>query len=378
MTAQIQSSDILWAVLVAVAAWVLGLGIVLLFNRRRPQDSVVVQKGPGGSSEETLDGATQPPAASSTSVPPGVRDAEDISGVLRWLLSETQAESAAFLRLSPGGTERFVVEPRGLDPGAVAILARGAREALVQSTERSRSIDAATRWLGNGGSKAIVLQGAPSGVAAEPLQFARFAIEWMGTTREGGATQGVEDRVRAIPGVAWAELTEDSPERVRVMVAENVDPAMIEDALENAVSGTGVGLRWVQPTSPAVARARLLGLTVEVDGKASAEVRLDWKGQELRGRGYGAASPAGRYEAAAHAVADALRPLLATDVVVEGLYAHHHHGTELLVAVVSVEDERLVGAVPTQSEDRDVGAARAVLDAVNRRLSEIAGGSGRI
>jgi hypothetical protein len=65
-------------------------------------------------------------------------------------------------------------------------------------------------------------------------------------------------------------------------------------------------------------------------------------------------------------------------VVVEGLYAHHHHGTELLVAVVSVEDERLVGAVPTQSEDRDVGAARAVLDAVNRRLSEIAGGSGRI
>ena len=37
-----------------------------------------------------------------------------------------------------------------------------------------------------------------------------------------------------------------------------------------------------------------------------------------------------------------------------------------------------VGAVPAQSEDRDVGAARAVLDALNRRLSEIAGGSGRI
>jgi hypothetical protein len=266
MAAQIQSSDIVWAVLVAVAAWVLGLGIVLLFNRRRPQDSVVVQKRPGRPAGETVEAATQPPAATDMSVPPGVRDAEDIAGVLRWLLSETQAESAAFLRLSPGGTERFVVQPRGLDPGAVAILARGAREALVQSTERSRSIDAATRWLGTGGSKAIVLQGAPPGAAAEPLQFARFAIEWMGTTREGGAAQGVEDRVRAVPGVAWAELTEDSPGRVRVMVGENVDPAMIEAALENAVSGTGVGLRWVQPSSLAVARARLLGLSVEGDG----------------------------------------------------------------------------------------------------------------
>jgi hypothetical protein len=162
------------------------------------------------------------------------------------------------------------------------------------------------------------------------------------------------------------------------MLAENVDPNMVEDALETVVSGTGVSLRWVRPSSPPVPRAKLLGLTVDGEGKTSAEVRLDWKGQELRGRAHGAASPAGRYQAAARAVADALRPLLATDVVVEGLYAHHHHGTELLVAVVSVDDERLVGAVPAQSEDRDVGAARAVLDALNRRLSEIAGGSGRI
>ena len=377
MTAQLQASDIVWAVLVAVAAWVLGLGIVLLFNRRRPEDSVTVQKEPRRRSEEVPDGATEP-TGETPPVPASVRDAGDITGVLRWLLSETQADSAAFLRLSPGGTERFVVEPRGLDPGAVATLAQGAREALVQSTERPHSIDAATRWLGTGGSKAIVLQGTPSGAAAEPLQFARFAIEWMGTSREGDVAQGVEDRVRAVPGVAWAELTEEAPGAVRVMLAENVDPNMVEDALETVVSGTGVSLRWVRPSVPSVPRARLLGLTVDGDGKSSAEVRLDWKGQELRGRAHGADSPAGRYEAAARAVADALRPLLATDVVVEGLYAHPHHGTELLVAVVSVDDQLLVGAVPTQSEDRDVGAARAVLDALNRRLSEIAGGSGRI
>lgn len=377
MTAQLQASDIVWAVLVAVAAWVVGLGAILLLNRRRPEDSVTIQRGPRRRAEEVPEGATEAPTQTA-SVPAGVRDAEDISGVLRWLLSETQADSAAFLRLSPGGRERFVVEPRGLDPGAVAILARGAREALVQSTERSRSIDAATRWLGTGGSKAIVLQGTPSGAAAEPLQFARFAIEWMGTSREGDSAQGVEDRVRSVPGVAWAELNEESPGSVRVMLAENVDPNMVEDALETVVSGTGVSLRWVRPSSPPVPRAKLLGLTVDGEGKTSAEVRLDWKGQELRGRAHGAASPAGRYQAAARAVADALRPLLATDVVVEGLYAHHHHGTELLVAVVSVDDERLVGAVPAQSEDRDVGAARAVLDALNRRLSEIAGGSGRI
>jgi hypothetical protein len=376
MTAQLQASDIVWAVLVAVAAWVLGLGIVLLFNRRRPADSVIVRKGPRRRLEDLPEETPQTPTPAPT-VPAEVRDAEDISGVLRWLLSETQADSAAFLRLSPGGKERFVVEPRGLDPGAVAVLARGAREALVQSTERSRSIDAATRWLGAGGSKAIVLQGTPPDAAAEPLQFARFAIEWMGTSREGVDAHGVEDRVRAVPGVAWAELTEDAPGAVRVMLAENVDPNMVEDALENVVSGTGVSLRWVRPASPAVPRARLLGLTVEGDGKASAEVRLDWRGTELRGRAH-VTDPAGRYQAAARAVADALRPLLHTDVVVEGLYAHHHHGTELLVAVVSVDDERLVGAVPAQSEDRDVGAARAVLDALNRRLSEIAGGSGRI
>jgi hypothetical protein len=376
MTAQLQASDIVWAVLVAVAAWVLGLGIVLLFNRRRPEDSVTLKRGEATSPQET----PEPLPESSTQAPPvpaAVRDAEDISGVLRWLLSETQADSAAFLRLSPGGAERFVVEPRGLDPGAVAVLARAAREALVQSTERSRSIDAATRWLGNGGSKAIVLQGTPSGVAAEPLQFARFAIEWIGTSREGDVAQGVEGRARAVPGVAWAELTDGSPASMKVMLAENVDQNMVADALENVVSGTGVALRWVRPTT-AVPRARLLGLTIDGNGKSSAEVRLDWKGQELRGRAHGADSPGGRYQAAARAVADALRPLLATDVVVEGLYSHHHHGTELLVAVVSVEDERLVGAVPAQSEDRDVGAARAVLDALNRRLSEIAGGSGRI
>jgi hypothetical protein len=377
MTAQLQASDIVWAVLVAVAAWMIGLGAIVFFNRKRPEDSVTVEKGPRRRSQDSVDPAVATPAVPPP-VPREVRDADDISGVLRWLLSETQADSAAFLGLSPGGKERFVVEPRGLDPGVVAVLARGAREALVQSTERSRSIDAATRWLGSGGSKAIVLKGTPAGAAAEPLQFARFAIEWMGTSRESDAANGIEGRVRAVPGVAWAEASEEAPSSVRVMLAENVDPNMVEDALQAAVSGTGAAVRLVGPSAPPVPRARLLGLAPDLEDKEFVAVRLDWRGQELRGRARADGPDSPGYQAAARAVADALRPLLATDVVVEALYAHEHHGTELLVAVVSVDDELLVGAVPNKSEERDVGAARAVLDALNRRLSEIAGGSGRI
>jgi hypothetical protein len=372
--AQIEPSDVAWAVAVAVAAWVLGLGIVLLLSRRR-EGSALAPAGPsaGGLAERP------PSSGPNTPAPAAIRDAEDISGVLRWLLSETQAESGAFLRLSPGGDERLVVEPRGLDPTTVNALARKAREALVRSTNTSPTASAATRWLGSGGSKALVLQGTAAAPAAEPLQFARFAIEWMEASRKEEPAGGLEDRVRAVPGVAWAELTEDSPAAMRVLLGEKADRNKVEDALENAVAGTGVALRVVQPsTQEEQPRARLLGITVDADGQASAEVRLDWKGQELRGRGYGAASPAGRHHAAAHAVADALRPLLASDVVVEGLYAHAHRETELLVVVVTVEEERLVGAVPESSPERHIGAALAVLDAVNRRLSRIAGGSGRI
>jgi hypothetical protein len=374
MVAQIEPSDVAWAVAVAVAAWILGLGIVLLLSRKRGGSALV----PLGLSSAGV-GERPSPASPNALAPAAIRDAEDIAGVLRWLLSETQAESGAFLRLSPGGDERLVVEPRGLDPTTVTSLAQRAREALVRSTNTSPATSAATRWLGSGGSKALVLQGTAAAPAAEPLQFARFAIEWMEASRKEEPVGGLEDQVRAVPGVAWAELTEDSPGAMRVLLAENVDRNMVNKALENAVSGTGVALRLVQPTTQEEqARARLLGITVDADGQASAEVRLDWKGQELRGRGYGAASPAGRHHAAAHAVADALRPLLASDVVVEGLYAHAHRETELLVVVVSVDEERLVGAVPESSPERHVGAALAVLDAVNRRLSRIAGGSGRI
>ncbi len=373
MVAQLEPSDVAWAVAVAVAAWILGLGIVLLISRKRGGSALSPELSSAGVGGQPSSPRPNVPA------PMAIRDAEDIAGVLRWLLSETQAESAAFLRLSPGGEERLVVEPRGLDPTTVTALARRAREALVRSSSTSASGWATTRWLGSGGSKALVLQGTAATPAAEPLQFARFAIEWMEASRKDEPGGGLEDRVRALPGVAWAELTDDSPGAMRVLLAEKVDPTMAEDALKNAVSGTGVALRLVQPSPrEEQPRARLLGITVDADGQASAEVRLDWKGQELRGRGYGSASPAGRHHAAAHAVADALRPLLATDVVVEGLYAHAHRETELLVVVVTVDEERLVGAVPESSPERHIGAALAVLDAVNRRLSRIAGGSGRI
>jgi hypothetical protein len=100
--------------------------------------------------------------------PPGaevfdVREEDAVAGVLRWLLMETEADAAAYLRLGPGGVEQLRVEPRGLDPTGVAGLAGRAHEALMLTgREEHVTTDAATtRWLGVGGSKVLVLEGIP-------------------------------------------------------------------------------------------------------------------------------------------------------------------------------------------------------------------------
>jgi hypothetical protein len=120
-------------------------------------------------------------------------------------------------------------------------------------------------------------------------------------------------------------------------------------------------------------------LSVGEDDESAVDVVLDWKGQSLRGRGLGRSTAAGRTYASALAVADAMKPLLENEVSVEGLYrADTAEDLDVLVVTVSVAGQRYVGAVAAAKGQEDVSGARAVLDALNRRLPEIAGRSGHL
>ncbi|HZA60282.1 MAG TPA: hypothetical protein VE754_01195 [Actinomycetota bacterium] len=361
-------SDAIWAFVIALTVWGAGWGLIALFTRR--SDALpAVDEGPPPAEE-------QPPASPPPDAAPS--EEEHVAGVLRWLITETEADVAIFVRLAPRGGERIVVEPRGLRPATVAVLAQAARDVLIQPSTDQPAGTAVARWLGSGGSKAVLLKGVAPTEAQEPLRFARFAIEWTGTPRGGNGSPGVETRLRSIPGVAWAESDGRDAAEVRVLVGENIDRALVEDAVHASLRATGVRVTWVEPSDDGHApRARLVEVGVDTNGSVKANVALEWRGQELRGRG-NAASIAGRSRAAADAAADALGPLLAGSVAVEGLYTHAHDDEDVVVVVVSLDGERLVGAVQAKEPDADASAARAVLDAVNRRLTLMAGGSGRI
>jgi hypothetical protein len=274
------------------------------------------------------------------------------------------------------------VEPRGLDPTQVATLAGRAHEALVLSgREEHTTTDAATtRWLGVGGSKVLVLEGIPE---LEPvnasLRFARFAIEWLAASRRGTHVSLLEQRVRAVSGIVWAEVIESDPPQVRVMVSGQADPEKTRIQLEEAAAGAHVSIEGIEPEPTREPRARLVDLRMAMNSHATAEVRIHWEGRELKGLGRGRASPAGRLYAAALATADAMKPLLETDLEVRGLYETETDSSEkLLVVSLSVAGEQLVGAVLRGPGQDDTSGARAVLDAVNRRLARLAGRYGQI
>lgn len=343
-----------------------------------------------------------------------------MTGALRWLLVETQADAVAHVQLSPMGTERLWVEPHGLDAASVADMARRAREALVSS--EGAQDEASARWLGSGGSKSIVLTGVVPSMAEEPLRFARSLIEWA-RALETTETNVLEDRLRGIPGVAWAEAVAGEPTTMRVLAAERADHASVRSAVESLLAESGMRLDWLEPSMPPPAperriavpeaveametvdavehvpsavtrgvmevraagaepsaepRLQLVEVTVGANARTTADVRLSWKGLELRGRGHGQPGREGRYFAAAQAAADALRPLLDTDIEVKGLYTATTKDVDVLVAEVTVEGQRYVGAVEDRPSEDYMSGARAVLDAVNRRLTQIAGRSGRI
>ncbi len=304
-----------------------------------------------------------------------------VKAVLRWLVSELDAKAVALLQVAPGSRELLFVEPRGLDATMVMGLARRAREALVSmdAEEWVETDTVLSRWLGVGGSKMILLCGVSPISAAEPLRFARFAIEWACASAPGDAASKLEERVQRIPVVAWAEATDRV---VRVLASEKADTASTRTAVEGEASGAGVAVEWLAgPSSLGSDRIRLLDveLAPDSDDRPLANVRLEWKGAELRGRAQGSTSLLGRYLAAARATVDALKPLIHGNISLEHVQiSHTPNEIELVLVTVLIGSERFVGATIAGPGNEELAAARAVLDALNRRLTFVAGQSGRI
>lgn len=305
-----------------------------------------------------------------------------VGEVLRWLLEESEAESGIYLRLGPRGDELLLVEPRGLPDADVSYLVEHAREIILKGEIASEVNEptAFSRWLGKTGSKIILLRGTSESQASEALRFARFVIEWLSSPK-GDAIPMMEQRVRQVPGVAWAELLETDPPTLRLLYTPEAEPDVTKAEVIRALGPIPIRIEEVgQPSGRGdEPRLRLVDLTVDDEEESAVDVLLDWKGQSLRGRGLGRSTVAGRTYASALAVADAMRPLLDDEVAVESLYrADTAEDLDVLVVTVRVAGQRYVGAVAATKGQEDVSGARAVLDALNRRLPEIAGRSGHL
>lgn len=337
---------------------------------------------PSGSSPRRDEASSRELSEPASGPPAPLEGDATVGEVLRWLLEESEAESGIYLRLSPGGEELLLVEPRGLPGRDIAHLADHAREVILKGEVPPEVNEplAFSRWLGKTGSKIILLRGTSEIQAGDALRFARFVIEWLSSPR-GESAPMVEQRVRQVPGVAWAEMLETDPPTVRVLYAPDADPSLTKAEVVRALGPAPIRLEevGVPPERAEEPRLRLVDLTVGTDDEAAVDVLLDWKGQSLRGRGLGRSTVAGRTYASALAVADAMKPLLDTDVSVEGLYrADTAEEVDVLVVTVTVGGQRYVGAVAAVKGQEDVSGARAVLDALNRRLPQIAGRSGHL
>lgn len=381
-----------------VGAWAIVLAAVLVWARGRHRSRV------GEGEMLAKDEARLPDRRSARMrdlVETLAADDEAAAGVLRWLVRETEAASAVYLELSPGGGERIVVAPRGLPHESVAGLVAEAREQLTASAP-SGAGSTAVRWLGAGGSKCILLAGAIR-QDEEALRFARYMLEWLRSIG-GQSAPHSEGSIREIPGVAWAEERGDE---LLLLLAEGADRNEVASRVHRMLASSGLRTRWLEPAAPhrppgpsdevrAIAdeppppapatalgaddaRVRILEVALSANGRATADVRVTWNEHELRGRGHGGPSEGGRHFASALAVADALRPLLDSDIEIRGLYTARTQGqADVMIAEVELEGQHLVGAVLVREDDPDLTGARAVLDAVNRRLTQVAGRSGRI
>lgn len=240
------------------------------------------------------------------------------AGILRWLLASTGAGAALYLERSARGDEHLQMEPRRLDARLAMSMVRTANDSLggaagPATDEDERTL--VTHWGESGDERVLVLSGVPAGAPGDATAFARFVLDRLGAPMGAGGGAREADR-----------------------------PALIE-----------------------------VHVTAGEDGRPAAEVRLAWRDRELVGSGYGHTAILGRHLAAARATADALRQVLRADLVVEHvLLSYPPMDAELVVTTVLVGARRFVGATAADPGDEEAAAARAVLDALNRNLAEIA------
>jgi len=132
-------------------------------------------------------------------------------------------------------------------------------------------------------------------------------------------------------------------------------------------------------SSPADAprvRLRFLGLEFHPspDGKGKVSVRMEWKGEELRGEARGIATRQGDLRMGAEASLDTIRKVAGARVEAElkGIKAVRAFDAWVVIAAVRARaeerDYRLMGAKACEEDALPRGAAIAVLDALNRVL----------
>lgn len=185
----------------------------------------------------------------------------------------------------------------------------------------------------------------------------------------GPVDSELERQVREARGVSWAELDESG---LRVLLVDE----SAADEVNRLAPAAGVPVLWVGTATGAVppdfrSRVRLEDVVVIAEEEVEARVTLAWGGESIVGSGHGEASAAGLLYAAAEAVVDALRSFV-PGLGIEGIYAATtSDGVPLLMISVLTEEGLFVGAVHVRPEEEALGAARAVLDALNRRLTRL-------
>lgn len=303
-----------------------------------------------------------------------------VAAVLRWLVAETGAQAGVCLGRSSGGEERLLVEPRRLDSETVLELVRRAREDVP-----GESADAgpahpglsggpdikaemlsvlAMRWASPSGSKALLLSGPTEEFGLERLRFAQFVIEWLDAPA----------RSTDAPSAGAPRPGGEGPATAEPVIVVDVGEAVAGREAHGMAPGDEVS-----PSGHREDRPRLIDVTVNEDaeGRPSAEARVAWRGRELVGRGFGHTSTVGRHLAIARAAVDAVQPLIRGDVLIEHLFLTYPPlDAELVVLVVLAGEQRYIGATAAGVGREDWGAARAVLDALNRRFAHLTGSAG--
>jgi hypothetical protein len=149
--------------------------------------------------------------------------------------------------------------------------------------------------------------------------------------------------------------------------------AELEALDEHADAGDPARIRRV-PAEPASVRPvlRRVVATMSSTSSSEAEVALMGRGTEVVGQAVG--EPSGRgLEVVARATVDAVHKMIGNETAfsLQGTSLMELNGSEIVVALVGSRQGEMVGAALVRGGPHADAAVRAVLDALNRRLTRI-------